>query len=191
MSACSQNRRTDQPWLRRWSSVSRSRSMLRASFADHHAALLAGCVAWSGQPCQKQPSTKTAIRARVKTTSARRRGMPGTGRSTRKRSPRRCSSLRSRSSGTVSRRRCRDIRPDVAGDEGSRSPGTDLAAMPGTGAPAGGGASVAGNPEVGGSPPPDPRGSRIDPRLAINRSVLQLLGQAVEVRHHAQHRARS
>src|SRR5206468_2635537 len=56
-------------------------------------------------PCQKQPSTKTATLARVKTMSARAR-RPGSGRaSTRYRRPRACAARRTSSSGRVSRLR--------------------------------------------------------------------------------------
>ncbi len=66
------------------------------------------------QPCQKQPSTKTASLAEANTTSARRRKPAGTGRSIRKRRPRRWRARRSAISGAVSRRRCASMRRRAA-----------------------------------------------------------------------------
>src|SRR5690625_6291907 len=56
-----------------------------------------------GQPCQKQPSTNTAIFALEKTMSARDRTPFSGEQSTRKRSPRECRIERKASSGLVSR----------------------------------------------------------------------------------------
>lgn len=113
MSPCSQNRSTVHPRERRYASVSRSRSMFRASLAVHHAPFVFGAVLCSEQPCQKHPSTNTATLARVNRMSARRRGRPGSGASTQYRRPRRWSSRRRSISGAVSRVRCRDMRREV------------------------------------------------------------------------------
>jgi hypothetical protein len=102
--SCSQTRMTRQPAAIRSASVSRSRSTFRRSFARQYSAFALGRTPCSWQPCQKQPSTNTAIRWRENTTSARRRDRLGAGAtSTRYLSPRRCSSRRSASSGAVSR----------------------------------------------------------------------------------------
>ena len=102
--SCSQTRMTRQPAAIRSASVSRSRSTFRRSFACQYSAFALGRTPCSWQPCQKQPSTNTAIRWRENTTSARRRDRLGAGAtSTRYLSPRRWSSRRSASSGAVSR----------------------------------------------------------------------------------------
>ena len=73
----------------------RSRATLPSSFDAHHAELFLGEVPCCGQRCQKQPSTNTAIRARVNAMS----GVPGSvRRCTRYRTPSRCSSRRSATS---------------------------------------------------------------------------------------------
>jgi hypothetical protein len=113
-SSCSQILMTRQPASVRTPSVSRSRSTLAASFAFHHARFDFGNVPWSGQRCQKQPSTSTATRAAGNTMSTLRR-RPSTARSTRNLSPSRWSSRRSASSGRVSRRGCEDIRALTSG----------------------------------------------------------------------------
>ena len=65
LSSCCQMRRTVQPRARRVRVTRRSRVRLAEIFLHQKAALVFGWVAWSGQPCQKQPSTKTAsLRAR-------------------------------------------------------------------------------------------------------------------------------
>src|SRR5699024_10288056 len=120
-SSCSQNLSTAQPPRRSLRSVSRSRSTFFRSFSVHHSFRVPGVVAWSGHACQKQPSTKTASRARVKTTSPRRRGIPGSRWSTRNLRPARCSSARRAISGAVSLRRCRDIRDATAASTGPSS----------------------------------------------------------------------
>lgn len=80
--------------------------MLVSILSRQNFALLRGHVTCSGQPCQKQPSTKTATRALLNTTSASRR-TPCTGRRcTRYRSPAACSALRSATSIPVSRDFC-------------------------------------------------------------------------------------
>ncbi len=102
-SSCSQTRITSQPRSRSRPLVSASRSMLARIFARQNCSLAFGHVPCSGQPCQKQPSTKTATLARRKTTSAR-RGESSSGlASTKYRSPIACNSFRMRSSAGVSR----------------------------------------------------------------------------------------
>ena len=83
--------------------------------------LVAGGEWWSGHPCQKHPSTKTAIRVLRSTRSAV-RASSGWGRAdTRNRIPRRCTAERTANSGFVSRLRlpCIDLR--VADDEAQDS----------------------------------------------------------------------
>lgn len=113
--SCSQMRTTVQPVCSSRSVVSRSRSRFACSFDAHHAAFLAGDVPCWGHPCQKQPSTNTATLRPTNKMSALRRGIPGSGASTRYRYPRRCRARLSEISGAVSRVRCRDILRDVAG----------------------------------------------------------------------------
>jgi len=112
--SCSQIRTTVQPPSSSRSVVSRSRAMFVLSFVSHHPALFTGHVACSGQPCQKQPSTNTASLTLVNRMSALRRGIPGSGASTRYRYPRQCSRRLSAISAAVSRVRCPAIRRDVA-----------------------------------------------------------------------------
>ena len=59
-SSCSQTRITSQPRSRSRSLVSESRSIFARIFARQNCSLAFGHVPCSGQPCQKQPSTKTA-----------------------------------------------------------------------------------------------------------------------------------
>lgn len=73
-SSCSQKRRTVRPVARSALVVLRSRRRLRTIFAFQKAALVLGRWPQRGQPCQKQPSTKTASRASRKKKS----GRPGT-----------------------------------------------------------------------------------------------------------------
>jgi hypothetical protein len=90
------------------SSKRRSRSWLRASFASQYRLFRRGLFPWSGHPCQKQPSTKTASLARVNTMSGRiaRDFSDGfIGWSTRYRRPREKRAARRAFSGFVSRRR--------------------------------------------------------------------------------------
>lgn len=75
-SSCSQIRSTRQPSRRSVRVTRRSRALFAASFRRQNAALFRGFVACRGQPCQKQPSTKTATRWFGKTKS----GLPKTGR---------------------------------------------------------------------------------------------------------------
>ena len=68
---CSQTRGVTQPAAARRSSVSRSRAWLRSTFSDQYPGFdVVGRRPWSGQPCQKQPSMKTATLAGRKTMSA-------------------------------------------------------------------------------------------------------------------------
>lgn len=102
--SCSQTRMTRQPASTNATSVSRSRSTFRRSFARQYSEFAVGRTPCSLQPCQKQPSTNTASLWRENTMSARRRECSDAGAtSTRYRSPSRCSSRRSASSGAVSR----------------------------------------------------------------------------------------
>jgi hypothetical protein len=75
-SACSQIRTTRQPLRRRARVTSRSRSLFRESLASQNFRRVAGMVPCLGQPCQKQPSTKTATRSAGQAKS----GRPGRGR---------------------------------------------------------------------------------------------------------------
>lgn len=118
---CSHKRRTTHPASRRRASVSRSRAMFLRIFASQNAAFVRGLPLWSGQPCQKQPSTKTATRCLVKAMSIERRGWPGTGNPTRKRRPAPCSRQRSSISGVVPIVRTPRIAADFAG-EGTTHP---------------------------------------------------------------------
>ena len=70
-SSCSQIRTTRQPCARKVRVTSRSRALFPASLRCQNARLLAGLVACLGQPCQKQPSTNTAVRDFEKTKSGR------------------------------------------------------------------------------------------------------------------------
>lgn len=125
-SVCSQNRSTVQPACCSRSFVSRSRARFASIFARHHSACRFGQVACSGHPCQKQPSTNTATRARVNAMSARRR-VPGIVQSTRYRSPIRCSADRSASSAGVSRRRVACMRRRTSSDD---APGRSARLLP-------------------------------------------------------------
>lgn len=116
-SSCSQNLSTFHPMAVSWALVSLSRATFPLIFARHQAAFSFGQVPWTGQACQKQPSTKTATLAPLKARSALRRE-PGNGQSTRKRKPSPCTADRSASSQEVSRRRVDFIRCPAAGDDG-------------------------------------------------------------------------
>ena len=126
-SSCSQILTASQPAAASSVSVSRSRRAIPRNFKRHQLVLVlgrwAGC---SGQECQKQPSTNTAIRAPRNRTSARRRRLqPGTGRSTTNLKPRRCRALRNANSGPVPDRLVRRITNEVAGDDaGGTGPGS-------------------------------------------------------------------
>lgn len=109
--SCSQIRMTVQPSLSSCRVVSRSRSRFFRIFAFHQSALAFGQVACFGHPCQKHPSIKTANLIREKAISIVRRRKPFTGTATRYLSPARCSAWRIASSGPVSLRRCRCMRP--------------------------------------------------------------------------------
>lgn len=124
--SCSHTRRTCHPCSTRRLVVCRSRSTFAVSFADHHAELFLAGMECCGQRCQKQPSTKMATRCFGNAMSIVRRGLPGTLIPTRNLRPRRCSSLRSASSGTVSARRWELIlrRTSSLGGDLRDSPGT-------------------------------------------------------------------
>ncbi|SMD27482.1 hypothetical protein SAMN05661093_11089 [Kibdelosporangium aridum] len=64
-SSCSHTLITRQSAASSWTSVSRSRSTTPRSFNRHHPRLARGRWPCTGHECQKQPSTKTAIRARA------------------------------------------------------------------------------------------------------------------------------
>ena len=70
-------------------SVSASRAWFRSIFHRHQSLFAFGRTWCTGQPCQKQPSTYTARRTRVKAISMVRRLLPGTLNWTLKRRPRR------------------------------------------------------------------------------------------------------
>lgn len=69
MSSCAQTRKTLHPARRSAVRCRVSRPMLASSFAFHQSAFRFGQVACFGHACQKQPSTKTASRARARTKS--------------------------------------------------------------------------------------------------------------------------
>lgn len=100
-------------------SVSRSRRAMPRNFRRHQLVLVLGRWLWSGQECQKQPSTNTATRApraaRNRMSTRRRRFPPGTGRSTTNRKPRRCKARRNAISGRVPDLLVRRITREVAG----------------------------------------------------------------------------
>lgn len=75
VNACSQIRTTRQPACFKSRLTVRSRCRLPRIFARQNLALCFGQVACAGHPCQKQPSTNTASRARGKTKS----GLPANG----------------------------------------------------------------------------------------------------------------
>lgn len=105
-SSCSHTRMTSHPSFWSVDVLAASRSLFRSNLADQNADVNRSTAPWSGQPCQKQPSTKTATRERGKTMSGRGAPRPWpTRRSTKNRSPARCSARLSRISGTVSLRR--------------------------------------------------------------------------------------
>lgn len=102
-SSCSQRRSTVHPAASSRRVVSASRARLARTFSAQKLAFVLATVWCSGQPCQKQPSTNTATRARGNTRSAVRRSSGIGRRETKYRRPRRCSSRRNASSGFVSR----------------------------------------------------------------------------------------
>lgn len=74
-SSCSQTRSTRQPSSRSSRVTRRSRALLLANFSNQNSRRVAGNVACSGQPCQKQPSTNMASLSLGKAKS----GVPGKG----------------------------------------------------------------------------------------------------------------
>lgn len=117
--SCSQTLMTIQPTSRRRRSVSRSRDMFASIFARHQPALFFGQVPCSGQPCQKQPSMKTAVLEPGNTMSTVLRLSANSRHWRRKRRPRRCSSERRARSPGLSLCRVRDIRLLVFAETGS------------------------------------------------------------------------
>ncbi len=75
-SSCSQIRSTRHPAALSVRPTSLSRLLLALSLSFQNSALFAGRRPWMGQPCQKQPSTNTAVRLCRNTKS----GRPNTGR---------------------------------------------------------------------------------------------------------------
>ena len=69
--SCCQMRSTRQPPFRRRRFTFRSLLLFWASLSAQKRLFVLGILAWSGQPCQKQPSTKTANRCCRKTKSGR------------------------------------------------------------------------------------------------------------------------
>lgn len=122
--SCSQTRTTVHPAFVNAASASRSRSTLRRSLGVQYHSFVEGILPWSGQACQKHPSTKTATLRAVKTTSGLTGRRPGTtiGKSFLKRYPRRWSKLRSSTSGFVPERLIARIFRPLPGDEAG---GTD------------------------------------------------------------------
>ncbi len=70
---CSHSRTTVQPACVRAASAARSRSTFLASLGDQYHSLFFGWEPWSGQACQKQPSTNTATLRAVNAMSGRTR----------------------------------------------------------------------------------------------------------------------
>jgi hypothetical protein len=116
-SSCSQTRITSQPRSLSRRVVSASRSLLASIFSRQNFALAFGQVPCFGQPCQKQPSTNTAIRARRNTISARRGESSNGFASIEYRRPIAWSSFRTRNSAGVSRCGVDRIRIRTASDE--------------------------------------------------------------------------
>ena len=73
---CSHRRTTDQPARVSAASLARSRSTFLTSFGPQYHSLLRGLEPWSGQACQKQPSTKMATLRAVNAMSGRTRRPP-------------------------------------------------------------------------------------------------------------------
>ena len=115
---CSQIRRTSKPRERRRAALSASLARFPSILSRQKDSRVFGMTKWSGQPCQKQPSTKTYRPARVNTMSARLRRSKGSSRSTRKRKPARWSNERSATSGPVSRPLFACMVRRVAGETG-------------------------------------------------------------------------
>ena len=113
-SSCSHTRTTTHPASSSAASIRLSRAMFASILWRQKRSFFLGQVAWSGQPCQKQPLTYTATRGPRKARSALVR-RPGTGLwSFRYRSPRANKIRRMASSAAVSVCRVRRIRRRVA-----------------------------------------------------------------------------
>ena len=124
-SSCSQTRMTVQPAACSAASLRRSLWTLRSSFACQYAEFMLGLTPWTGQRCQKHPSTKTANRAEGKTMSALHLTLGSGRRFLKKRSPRAWSADRNARSGPVSELRlaamtARALSELAAGAGGSR-----------------------------------------------------------------------
>lgn len=119
--SCSQTLMLSHPAsASRWS-VSRSRARFPSTLSDQNFAFVTATVWCCGQPCQKQPSKKTATRAELNTKSAVRR-RPGSGRlDTRYLRPSRCTAERRASSGLVSRPLLERILARTPGDDAQDS----------------------------------------------------------------------
>jgi hypothetical protein len=101
-SSCSQTRITVQPAACSAASLRRSLSTFRSSFACQYTEFMLGLTPWTGQRCQKHPSTKTANRADGKTMSALHLTLGSGRRFLKKRSLRAWSAERKARSGPVS-----------------------------------------------------------------------------------------
>lgn len=114
---CSQKRSTSHPSSMSRSSVFRSRVTFPPILDSQYEGLVFGGTKCSGQPCQKQPSIKTATRTGRKTRSAVRRIFGSGFAATRYRNPAACTSERSASSGDVSRLRFPSMLRRFASDD--------------------------------------------------------------------------
>lgn len=103
---CSQSLTTSQPAELKASVTASSRSRFRRNFSGQYPAFASGIRQWTGQPCQKHPSTKTATPEAVKARSGRTFTVGVMIRSVvRNRRPWRCSAERIALSGRVPRLR--------------------------------------------------------------------------------------
>jgi hypothetical protein len=170
-SSCSQTRTTVQPASTSTTSVSRSRVLFRSILLAQKSRFRRGTDQCSGQPCQKQPSTNTATRSTVKTTSGVNRTPGSTFACFRNRRPRRCRADRSATSGAVSRLLLACIDARVAGEDAG---GAGVMRLPRAGVRAGRGswrpsARRNAGETLGGCSLPSPRGRRIDGRRSASR----------------------
>ena len=125
IASCSQTRITAQPSASSAALVSASRAWLVAILRCHQSGFDLGFTPWSGHPCQKHPSTNTAILCRGNEISTVRRGRLGILACTRYRRPRACKARRRCISGAVAPLRARaDMTRDHAGEDapGCRPP---------------------------------------------------------------------
>lgn len=128
-SSCSQTRMTAQPAACSAASLRRSLSTFRSSFACQYTEFMLGLTPWTGQRCQKHPSTKTANRADGKTMSALHLTLGSGRRFLKKRSPRAWSAERKARSGPVSELRLAVMTAralsELAGGEGGSREGAE------------------------------------------------------------------